>query len=233
MLTIDPRYNGPPGSGHGGVAAGHFAGPVDPRRAAVRFHAPIPLGRPLQDEPADDGAVTWTDEGQPIATVRPANEAPTVQPFERLDAGLIQAAAEHFAVEMLPTHPFPTCYGCGHSRHEHDGMELRPGAVPGHDLHATAWSPGRPGPLPLWRVWAVLDCPSAFPAMAELRPGMGVVTGEFAVDIGHAVPGDLDYQVISRLVGRDGRKSYCEAALVDPTGTTLAVATSTWIEIEL
>jgi tRNA U34 5-carboxymethylaminomethyl modifying enzyme MnmG/GidA len=52
-MIIDFCHNGPPASGHAGVAAGRMAGPVGPRTAVVRLLAPI--RRELRCGPAMPG----------------------------------------------------------------------------------------------------------------------------------------------------------------------------------
>ena len=45
-VTIDPRFNGPPDSGHGGYVSGVVASFLE-GPARVRLHRPPPLGRRL------------------------------------------------------------------------------------------------------------------------------------------------------------------------------------------
>ena len=180
MIIIDPTHNGPPGSGHGGVAAGRFAELVDPHRARVRFHAFIPLAKPLTGQPADDGAVAVSDGDTLIATVAPTDPfAPFADlPVPELDD--VAAAEARWYAAYRDRHPFPTCFGCGPARPERDGLHLRPGALAGLDVHATTWRPTLDGPTPAWLVWAALDCGSAGPALAGMPDGASVVTGELS-----------------------------------------------------
>ena len=48
-VVIDPRFNGPPDSGHGGYSAGRAAALVERprRRVEVTLRRPVPLATPL------------------------------------------------------------------------------------------------------------------------------------------------------------------------------------------
>jgi len=230
-LSIDPVYNGPPDSAHGGVAAGRMAELLDPLCASVRFRAPIPVGSTMTAVPGGDDTVELFENDRPIAIVRRLEGPLDGQRFDPLPSTAVDAAEHAFHSEWDTRHPFPTCFGCGHHRTDGRGMALAPGPAPGHDVHAAWWRPRRDGAVPPWLVWAALDCPSGFPAFVTLAPDRARVTGEFAVELLHPVPGDGTYQILSHVTGGSGRKTTTSAALVDHTGTTLAVATAIWIEI--
>jgi hypothetical protein len=144
---------------------------------------------------------------------------------------VVDAAEQAFHSEWDTRHPFPTCFGCGHHRPDGLGMALAPGPAPGHDVHAAWWRPRTSGAVPPWLVWAALDCPSGFPAFVGMAPDRARVTGEFAAELLHPVPGNATYQILSHVTGGAGRKTTTAAALVDDTGSTLAVATAIWIEV--
>ncbi len=48
MIVISQQRNGPPTSANGGLAAGRFVELVDPCRASVRFHRPVPMAAELR-----------------------------------------------------------------------------------------------------------------------------------------------------------------------------------------
>jgi hypothetical protein len=232
MIVIDSTYNGPPGSGHGGVAAGRFAELLDPHRARVRLHAPIPLGTPLRHDWADDGTVVVSDGGNVIATVHATGpiERPTDLPVPALDA--VATAEKDWDAVHRDRHPFPTCFGCGPLRPVGDGLHLRPGALAGLDVHATTWRPEVDGPAPAWLIWAALDCGSAGPVATDVPDGAGVVTGELAVDIRDAPPPGTTAMIISHATAREARKTTVHAALIDTrTGRLYATAASVWITL--
>ena len=223
--TIPPEHNGPPGSGHGGVAAGRLAPLVDPRRAVVRLHAPIPLATPLEPVVGPDGAVDVVVDGQRVASVRPLAEplGVTLDPVPR---SLVAAAADGWLAGE--PHPFPTCFGCGDARTE-PGLGLQPAAIAGHDVHAALWTAPAGDVVPPWLIWAAIDCPSGIPAMAAAGR---VVTGELAVEVLASLPGGAEAQIVSRITGRSGRKVRTEAAVLDAQGGTVAVARATWFALD-
>jgi len=231
QITIDHHHNGPMGSGHGGVAAGRFAALVDAQASSVRLHAPIPLSTPMRWLTADGTVHVYADD-QRISTVRPLSAPLRVGQFGRLAQADVAAAEIAWLDDRCGVHIAPTCFACGPDRTE-VGLNLRPGPVVETSLFATAWRPEMDHDVPPWLVWAALDCPTGFPALAVVGPTNAAVTGELAVEILEAVPGGGDYQLISRCTGVDGRKVTAEAAVVDERGRALAVATATWIAVPL
>ncbi|MCB1012584.1 MAG: hypothetical protein M9922_13320 [Microthrixaceae bacterium] len=229
MITIEPVYNGPPHSAHGGVAAGLMAGFVESRAASVRFHSPPPLGEPMEGVHQQDGSTDVFARTDRVATVRslPSVE---VEPFDPLDPAGVALAESDWLAEFRDSHPFPRCFGCGTERPD-DGLGLTAGLVAGTDVHATFWTPAGSADVPAWLVWAAIDCPSGAPALAAVPRGTAVVTGELAVDIRGALRGGERYQIVSRCTEMSGRKIRTQAAILDRDGTNLAVAASTWIAI--
>jgi hypothetical protein len=230
-LIIDSRYNGPPSSGHGGVAAGRTAELVDPRAAVVRLLAPIPLDTPLRPGETDKGVVPMYAGVEPVATVGPLPAPLPVGRFNPPQADLVQQAELAWLSTSDGVHPFPTCFGCGPDRPRRDGLGLRPGRVRGTDVCATRWLPPGSGEVPAWLVWAALDCGSAGPVIADASRGAPVVTGELAVEIRGEVCGGTPYTLMSRLVGRAGRRTITQAALVDDAGQHVAVGVTTWFTL--
>jgi hypothetical protein len=151
-----------------------------------------------------------------------------IDAFERLHPMAVAVAESRWLDHSDGHHPFPTCFGCGTTRLD-DGLGLEPGRVPGTSVHATFWTPGIDGPVPSWLVWAALDCPSGGPALALVPKGSAVVTGELAVEVRQPLSGRTQYQILSRCTGRSGRKISTQAAIVDPKGRNVAVASATWI----
>jgi hypothetical protein len=232
--AIDPAFNGPPDSAHGGVAAGRFAEIVNPSHASVRFSAPIPVGVELRayvnTNFNDSEARVYAGQNR-IASVRSLSVDLEFEGAEWLPSGDVdRAQRQSFAAGPDP-HPFPTCYGCGNTRSKRRGLNLRPGSVDGESLYACRWIPRAFGEVPDWMVWAALDCPSGAPAVALAGPEFSVVTGVLAVSIAHPITGSREYQLQSRATSRDGRKIRTEAVLVDSNDRALATAAATWITI--
>src|SRR5688500_12129756 len=108
MPVIAPRFNGPPGSGHGGYSASCAAVLVDAPAVEVTLRRPPPLGVGLAVE-RDDGGAALADDECVVLSARPATldvEAPVP-----VDLDAAAAAPARFA--WVHDHPFPTCFGCG------------------------------------------------------------------------------------------------------------------------
>lgn len=237
MITIEHTYNGPAGRGHGGTAAGRFAELVDPRAASVRLHAPVPLATPLRWQTSATSAEVYAD-AEHVATVRPLAEPLVVGQVGRLPTSIVHQAESSWLDARAGVHMAPTCFACGHQRNG-EGLGLRPGPVPGTTLHATRWTPvaggtaGTTGEVEPWMVWAALDCPTGFAALAGLDPDWAALTGELAVEIRQPVLAGIEHQIISRQRQASGRKILTEATLVGPRGVVVAVAVATWIAVPL
>jgi hypothetical protein len=242
MIHIDAMHNGPPNSGHGGVSAGRMAQALGLDRAAVRFEAPIPLARPLNFGPIEtvdaapassgqsDGAgVAGVFDGSTrVATVSAVAPIETGS-FRRLDPMAV-AVAESAWFDNRAAHPVPGCFSCGPARAD-DGLGLRPGPVPGSADYAAFWTPTGAGHVPTWLVWAAMDCPTGLPTVDDLDPDQVPVTGWLAVDIRQPVIAGHQYQIISRVVSRSGRKFTTEAGLVNRFDETVAVASAVWLAV--
>jgi len=232
LITIDPTFNGPANSGHGGVSGGRFAGLVDSKAASVRFERPIPLDEPMEATRVGDTA--WVvGHGGPVASVQALSNPLRIADVGRLAKAEVERAEATWLDCRAGDHIAPTCFACGHQRVDSSGLNLRPGPVETSSLFATAWTPGWSGDVPDWMVWAALDCPSGIPAMATVGLEQAVVTAQLSVEIRDRVRGDGDYQLVSRRLSGQGRKHTTEAALIDERGRAVAVATALWITVPL
>ena len=214
-LKIDPRFNGPPGSGNGGYTCGLVAELVG-EPAEVTLKHPPPLGRTLRF----DGSRLW-DGDTLVAEARPADV--DVTPPEPV--GLEEAARASERYPGFERHAFPTCFVCGPDRREGDGLRIFAGPVPGRDLFAAPWVAAADVARPL--VWAALDCPGAiavgFPARGE------TVLGRFGARVDAVPEPGSRCVVVAWPLGEDGRKLYAGTALFSEAGEPLAVARATWI----
>src|SRR6187551_3445600 len=85
-VIIDPRFNGPPDSGHGGYSAGRAAVLVEPLPGGaveVTLRRPVPLATPLTVAEDATGAVELSADGELVMAARPVDApdgaaAPTV-----------------------------------------------------------------------------------------------------------------------------------------------------------
>src|SRR5688500_19537573 len=112
-VVIDPRFNGPPDSGHGGYSAGRAAVLVEPAAGGaveVTLRRPVPLATPLAVAEHGDGAVELAADGELVMAARPV-AAPEGAAPPVVDVAAARAAAD--PAGWADGHPFPTCFGCG------------------------------------------------------------------------------------------------------------------------
>lgn len=209
-VIIDPRFNGPPDSGNGGVTCGLVAVATGLRQVTLR--RPPPLGVELEvsgNQLLEREHVVAEAVAASVSVVPPS--AVTVD----------EAHAARAGFRGLEDHPFPTCFVCGTGRS--DGLGLLPGPVNG--VVAADWTPADDDPV---MVWAALDCPGGW--SIDL-PGRRMVLGRMALRLDQLpVPGEA-HVVQGWLVGAEGRKAQTGSALYDASGRVLAVAEATWIAI--
>jgi hypothetical protein len=213
-VVIDPRFNGPSGSGNGGYTCGVVAGLLDTSSAEVTLRLPPPLGRPLRW----DGARLWDGEAL-VAEAEPAAlELDVPDPPSFADA---QRATPSFA--GFVEHAYPTCFVCGPLRAPGDGLRIF--AAPVDAIVAAPW---RPEEVRSEYVWAALDCPGAYALEWAGRSEMLLGRLHGRIDR-EPRPGE-QCVVVGWPLGRDGRKGYAGTALFSDGGELLACARATWIE---
>jgi hypothetical protein len=236
-VVIEPRFSGPPRSGHGGYVAGLVANEVG-NPAEVTLRTPPPLGRELTLESTAEGDTVLCDGHIVVAEGRRCDTLDVVAPAVVRWADAEQAAA-HFLASSAE-HPFRTCFGCGPERAPGDGLRTFFGPVAGHDgLFAAPFVPdpslvrdadGTADEVAPEFVWAAIDCPSAAPVMFD---GTICVLGRLAVQRRGQVRLGYRYVVTSWLEARSGRKAQTAAALCTDMGNVQAVARATWIEVDV
>ena len=216
-MRIAARFNGPPGSGNGGVTCGKLAAYVGAPAVEVTLRRPPPLDTDLRVD-ASGGSARLLDGDVLVAEAVPSSvdvELPAPVSVEEA-----RAAEESYG--GLVDHPFPTCFVCGTDRT--DGLGLRPGAVGGGT--ACTWVPESEDPV---MVWAALDCPGGWTVVA---PGRPLVLGRMALTApGSVVPGDV-HVIQGWITGEDGRKVHTGSVLRGPDGSVMAVARATWFEVD-
>jgi hypothetical protein len=235
-ITIDPRFNGPPGSANGGYTCGRLAAFVD-GPAEVTLRLPPPVGRELSVGRGDDGGAVLREGDVVIAEARPVDlpaEAPP--PVDAFEAA---CAADDSPFLDTAMHPFPTCFVCGPQRDAGDGLRIFAGPVSQRDVFAAPWAPDTEladddGTLPSELVWAALDCPTSTPvandpADPDFRP---IVLARLAARILAPVTAGREHTVTSWPIAIDGRKRRAGAALHTDTGELVAVSRALWIELK-
>jgi hypothetical protein len=216
-MRIAARFNGPPGSANGGVAAGRLASYVGAAAVEVTLRRPPPLDVDLRVD-ASGGTAALYDGDVLVAEAAPSSvelELPEPVSPERAR----EAEAEYAG---LADHPFPTCFSCGPARS--DGLGLRPGRLhPG--ASACTWTPAGDDPA---MVWAALDCPGGW--AADL-PGRPMVLGRMALEHrGRVEPGQV-HVIQGWVTGGEGRKVHTGTVLHGPGGG-VAVARATWFAVD-
>jgi hypothetical protein len=230
-LIIDPRYNGPPASGHGGYVSGLLAGLLGADPAEVTLRLPPPLGRPLTVKREPGGLQVY--DGEAMVAEAMASElsmdVPEPVSFEEAEDASV-------GYPGLKQHPFPTCLVCGPKRDPEDGFRIFGGPVGESGRMAAAWTP------PAWAaeagasvqrefVWAALDCPAGWSLHVEM-PGRHAVMGRMTASLLAAVVADERHVVMSWPLGFEGRKGYAGSAVFTEAGVLCAFARSTWIRID-
>lgn len=248
-LIVPRRFCGPPDSGNGGWTAGALAAldgvdSPDVRRDSwpaieVSLRRPPPLDTPL-DVSAADGILTAGFGGTVVATAH------------RVERGLLEvdpvasdvAASAESAYPGHDFHPFPTCFACGTTRDEGDGLRIFPGQVgdgPTGDLVAATWTPhpslqvDRPscvGTQPRASVavtWAALDCVGGWAGDLSERL---MVLGRMTARVDDLPVIGERHVVVGAGRGREGRKTFTAATLYDADGRVVATAEHTWIAVD-
>lgn len=216
-MRIAGRFNGPPGSGNGGVTCGRLAAYVGAPAVEVTLRRPPPLDRDLRVD-ASEGSARLLD-----GEVLVAEAVPSTVDLDVPDAVTVEVARTAEQAYAGPSeHPFATCFVCGTDRT--DGLGLRPGPTAGGT--ACTCVPESDDPV---MVWAALDCPAGW---TVLKPGRPLVLGRMALTApGTVAPGQV-HVVQGWITGQDGRKVHTGSVLRDPDGGVVAVARGTWFEID-
>jgi hypothetical protein len=225
-VVIARRFNGPPGSGHGGYSAGCAGVLVEASAVEVTLRRPPPLETPLAVA-RRDGSVALTDGGELVAEARAAPLSVAGPPPVALDEAA--AASEHFAWQH--DHPFPTCFGCGLQRDPADALCLFTGPV-GDGRFAVPWTPpawaGDAVVEPLF-AWAALDCPSSAPAHGTISAP--VVLGRLTVALERPIAVGAPHVIQSWLERSEGRRRETAVAIFTAEGERCAAGRAVWVEL--
>ena len=228
LLTVAPRFCGPPGSANGGYVSGLFAQHA-PYTVRVRLHSPPPLGAPLEVVHREDGRLELLHESRLVASAEPAKlELAVPAPPDYLAA---LEASRHYA--GFTAHAFPNCFVCGPERARGDGLRIFAGpltATP--DIVAAPWVPDVALGLDDTKVrpefmWAALDCPGYFAARSDRVP---MLLGEFTAHVDRRVHVDEPCVIVGWRISVAGRKYEVGTALFDEDGELCARARALWIE---
>src|SRR2546429_5645813 len=116
-IVIDPAFEGPPASAHGGYTCGVLA-PYLAADAEITLRKPVPLGTGLRLAPYN-GGLTLHDGNDLVAEGAPTRleDLPPQPPT------FAEALAATASFPGLHSHPYPRCVGCGTGRK--DAVALR------------------------------------------------------------------------------------------------------------
>jgi hypothetical protein len=226
-IVFAARYNGPPGSAHGGYACGVLARLVG-TTARVSLRLPPPLERPLEVRRMGD-ALELRDAEAVIA--RAASATVTIDPPKPVSLPEAEHAARGYP--GFDSHLFPTCFGCGPARGVSDGLRIFSARVPGRELVAAPWTPestvvGPDGHVKPEFVWAALDCPGGW-AVIEFHHEPKILLGQLAVETIHPLPSGEPYVAVGWPIAKEGHKCRAGTALFSTRGELHAIGEETWI----
>jgi hypothetical protein len=220
-MLIPERFNGPPGTGNGGWCAGVFAVAAGARVGGppvrVTLRVPPPLATPLE---LRDGSVLAG--GALVAEV--ATEAGPVGDGVP-PVPLATAVEASKGYPGFTAHPFPTCFVCGPDRPGQDGLGIFPGVLP-DGRTAAPWTV--PAEVTLPAVWAALDCPGGWAAIAR---GQAYVLGRMTAQVDELPEPGAECVVTGAAVEIAGRKATVDSTVYGPGDRRLASARATWIAV--
>jgi hypothetical protein len=233
QITIDRRFNGPPNSGHGGYVCGTIATYIG-SCAEITLRAPPPVSKPLTVERLEGGKVRLSDAEATIAEGRPAELRLKIPDPPTLEESVNAAKA----FPGFESHPFPTCFACGHERPEGDGLRIFSAPLTGREVLAAPWLPDasladETGRVGTEFLWAALDCPGGWAAwklVTVVSPETPyILLGRFVAEVKAQLETGQKCITIGWPIGNDGRKLFSGSAIFAESGELLAVGRTTWI----
>jgi hypothetical protein len=228
-IVIDPAFEGPPASAHGGYACGMLA-PYLPADAEITLRTPVLLGTTLELAPYHGGlalhdGTTVVAEG---ASTRLANGAPEPPSFA-------EALAATASFPGLRSHPYPRCVGCGTGRTDAVALRVFPGPLIARDLVAAVWYPSTnataDGLIRPEFAWAALDCPGGWAAIRFGRVDRPAVLGRMAARLLEPITAQSAHIVVGWLEGVSGRKLTAGSALYSRDGVLQGFSRQIWITL--
>jgi hypothetical protein len=228
-LVIDPAFEGPPASAHGGYACGVLAQHLADD-AEITLRRPVPLGTTLRLAP-DNGGVALHDEHDVIAegaSIQLEDHTPQPPTFA-------EALAATASFPGLHSHPFPRCVGCGTDRADALALRVFPGPLADRELLAAVWYPSgdatADGLIKPEFAWAALDCPGGWAASHFGRVDRPAVLGRMAARLVPTIMAQEAHIVVGWLEETSGRKLFAGSALYTRDGVLQGFARQTWITL--
>jgi hypothetical protein len=229
QVVIDPAFEGPPASAHGGYACGTLAAYL-PADAEITLRTPVPLGTALEVAPYHDGLALY--DGTTVVaeggSTRLENGAPEPPSFA-------EALAATASFPGLQSHPYPRCVGCGTGRTDAVALRLFSGPLVARDLVAAVWYPSGDaivdGLIRPEFAWAALDCPGGWAAIHFGRIDRPAVLGRMAARLLEPIMAHSAHIVVGWLEGVSGRKLTAGSALYSRDGFLQGFSRQTWITL--
>ena len=231
QVTVDQRFNGPPGCGNGGYVCGLLAASL-PGTVEVTLKEPIPLDKHLLRKSNAVTAAQLLDAERLLAEARVQQLRMDVPDPPDYQAAC-DAATRYIGFDH---HSFPHCFVCGPDRVAGDGLQIFTGPVEGKEMVAAPWCPdstlaNADGLIRREFIWAALDCPGAFAHFIHASP-KPVVLGRFHARVEQdLLPGERCV-VTGWPLGRHERKLFSGTAVFNEKGDLCAVAQAVWIALK-
>jgi hypothetical protein len=228
-IVIDPAFEGPPASAHGGYACGVLA-PYLAADAEITLRKPVPLGTGLRLAPHNGGLALHdrddlVAEGAPTRLEDRAPQPPT----------FAEALAATASFPGLHSHPYPRCVGCGTGRTDTVALRIFPGPLAAREVLAAVWYPSsdatEDGVIRPEFAWAALDCPGGWAATHFGRVDRPAVLGRMAARLLPAIAAQSAYIVVGWLESVSGRKLAAGSALYSRDGVQQGFSRQTWITL--
>jgi hypothetical protein len=228
-IVIDPAFEGPPASAHGGYACGVLA-PHLAADAEITLRKPVPLGTGLRLAPYNEG-LALHDENDLLAegvSTRLEDRTPDPPTFT-------EALAATASFQGLHSHPYPRCVGCGTGRTDALALRIFPGPLVARELVAAVWYPSgdatADGFIKPEFAWAALDCPGGWAAIRFGEVDRPAVLGRMAARLVPPIMAQRAHIVVGWLEDVSGRKLTAGSALYSRDGVMQGFSRQTWITL--
>jgi len=230
-ITIDHRYEGPPGITLGGYLSGLLASHLESDSVSVTMLKPTPMGRSLIIDTSETDRVCLYDGDVLLNDARPVEW--TLSLPEPISYEQAKRASLRDTVSA-----YPNCFGCGSGRAEHDGLHLRAGPVDGSNVVAIDWTPDKTvvgedseGRVPQIMLLTAMECPiaKALAAGQLLQPDEQIVLGRVTTKLIRSPEiGEACY-FMGWPIERAGRRIELAGALFDQTSNALVTVRHTFV----
>ena len=198
----------------------------------MTLRRPVRLGRPYQIAGEKSGIRVLKDGENVLAESRAASVSLEVPPPVALESSRI--ASGNYVGHRK--HLIPTCFNCGPSRPEGDGLRIFPGILAGIEVVAAPWIPSLTladanGEVSSEFIWSALDCPTIWALVLLGKPDTDekAVTGRLAVELISPVIAGKPQVVMAWKESESARTRVAGGAIYSADGRLLAKARHTLV----